>query len=94
MEETVEMNQIRQYDEYVGAVNRHPLVSVIDFSRLPPIRFVRIRKLYGFYAVYLRDAKFSELKYGRGYTIIRKAPLFSWLLVRLWVPSLTGNTIR
>lgn len=66
MEETVEMNQIRQYDEYVGAVNRHPLVSVIDFSRLPPIRFVRTRKLYGFYAVYLRDAKFSELKYGRG----------------------------
>lgn len=66
MDKVVEMNDIGQYADYVGAKRLSPLVNVIDFSRLPPTRYTHTRKLYGFYAIYLRDAKFSALKYGSG----------------------------
>ncbi len=64
MNKIVEINQVADYNKYVGADTLHPLVSVIDFSKLPPIRYVDTCKLYGFYAIYLRGAKFSDLKYG------------------------------
>lgn len=66
MEEYIRrVEHIREYDELVGAETLHPLVNVVDFSRLPPIRNIGFKRLFGYYAVYLKGHKYSELHYGR-----------------------------
>ena len=64
MEQVRQIDEVEAYNRYVGAPSLHPLVNVIHFDELPPIRFINTRKLYGFYGIYLRDSKFSELHYG------------------------------
>lgn len=49
----------------LGQETLHSLVSVVDFSRVPPLRHAR--KAYGFYAVFLKDLKCGDLRYGRHY---------------------------
>lgn len=65
MNEPITTNNICEYNDYCGAETKNPLVSVIDFSKLPPMRHTR--KLYSFYAVFLKDVRCGELRYGRQY---------------------------
>ena len=66
MEEDIRIVQhISEYDDMVGAETLHPLVNVVDFARLPPIRNIGFKRLFGYYAVYLKGRKYSELHYGR-----------------------------
>lgn len=64
-DEIIEVNHIREYDEMVGAETLHPLVNVVDFSRLPPMRGIASRRKFGYYAIYLKGRKYSEMNYGR-----------------------------
>lgn len=59
------VDHISEYDDLVGAETLHPLVNVVDFSRLPPIRNIGFKRRFGYYAVYLKGRKYSELHYGR-----------------------------
>lgn len=59
------MDSVGDYNSFLGQETLHPLVSVVDFSRVPPLRHVR--KAYGFYAVFLKDVKCGDLRYGRHY---------------------------
>ena len=61
----IAVNNICEYDEMVGAETLHPLVNVVDFSRLPPMRNIPVKRIFGYYAVYLKGRKYSELHYGR-----------------------------
>lgn len=65
MNELIKVDTIFEYNEWAGAETQNPLVGFIDFSEIKPLRHAR--KLYGFYAVFLKDVKCGELRYGRQY---------------------------
>lgn len=65
MDDILKLEHIHQYNDRVGYETLHPLVSVIDFSKCLPIE--PMRRLFGFYAVFLKDVKCGDLRYGRQY---------------------------
>lgn len=65
MSELIKADNICIYNEWAGVETKHPLVNLIDFSTVKPLRHAR--KLYGFYAIFLKDVKCGELRYGRQY---------------------------
>ena len=69
MKKDVEVKNISQYCNMIGAEVLHPLVGVIDFSKLPPIRFANWK------VVNIPHCDTEE-----GYTITKKELLF--LLLR------------
>lgn len=61
----IRTDTIHAYNQWAGVETQYPLVSFIDFSKVAPLRHAR--KLYGFYAVFLKDQNCGELRYGRQY---------------------------
>ena len=62
METVNRIETIAQYNAILGTETLHPLVSVIDFSKVKPIP--GYRNQYGFYCVFLKEVKCGDLKYG------------------------------
>ena len=65
MDTVVKYDNIFQYNESRGVETLHPLVSVIDFSKCGPAYLQR--QTFGFYAVFLKDVKCGDMRYGRNY---------------------------
>ncbi|WP_289294193.1 MULTISPECIES: AraC family transcriptional regulator [Bacteroides] len=65
MSELFKADNINLYNEWAGVETQNPLVGFIDFSDVKPLRHAR--KIYGFYAVFLKDQKCGELRYGHRY---------------------------
>ena len=65
MDKTLQLKTIKAYNDYMGVPTRHPLVNVIEGSRIPhPIPHAR--KHVGMYLIFLKELKCTdELKYGR-----------------------------
>lgn len=63
MEEILKLDHVYQYNDLLSCETLHPLVSVIDFSKCPPMQ--RSRQIFGFYAIFLKDVKCGDLHYGR-----------------------------
>ena len=61
----VEKVNIDAYNKYMGVDTLHPLVSIINFSKLSPIH--RFLFNIDFYAVFLKETKNGILTYGRQY---------------------------
>lgn len=59
----IDIDSISAYNDILGAETLHPLVSVIDFSKIKPLH--HIRHSFGFYAVFLKEVKCGDLIYGR-----------------------------
>ena len=53
---------IEDYNRWAGVETLNPLVSIIDFAKTGRLRHAR--KLYGIYAIFLKDAQCGELRYG------------------------------
>ena len=65
MAEIEKRDHICQYNDRIGQETLHPLVSVIDFSKVAGIK--RARMSYGFYAVFLIEVICGDLQYGSNY---------------------------
>ena len=64
MEKIIKLNAIKEYNDFLGIETPHPLVSVIDASKIKSLRHVC--KNIGFYVIYLKDIKCADvIKYGR-----------------------------
>lgn len=64
-DEILAVDTIDQYNKLFGQETLHPLVSVVDFSRAQPHTYGRMN--LGFYAVFLKEVKCGDLRYGRQY---------------------------
>ncbi len=61
----VRFDTICQYLDRIGQPTLHPLVAVVDMSTSP--RMEHYLQTFGFYAVFLKDLKCGDLRYGRQY---------------------------
>lgn len=65
MQKTVFFKTIAEYNKYMGVSYSHPTITLVDYSKLPPILFADIAKVYGFYVVFLKGKAYTALKYGQ-----------------------------
>lgn len=63
MSEIIKLETVQDYNKQLGVETLHPLVSVIDFSKLETIKHGR--KNFGFYAIFYKELSCGELAYGR-----------------------------
>jgi AraC-like DNA-binding protein len=64
MNNILRIDTVSQHDAFYHQENLHPLVSVIDFTGTTP-KLYNSKMNFGFYAVYLKDVKCGDIKYGR-----------------------------
>lgn len=62
MDEILKLDTVSQFNTLRGIETLHPLVSVVDFSKMKLIPQARAN--YGFYCVFLKEAVCGDLKYG------------------------------
>lgn len=65
MDDIMKLENISQYNTLRGIETFHPLVSVFEFSKMKLIPEAMAN--YGFYCVFLKEAKCGDLKYGCNY---------------------------
>jgi AraC-like DNA-binding protein len=63
MDEIIRLESVSQYNDMMGQETLHPLVSVIDYTKVKPIKY--LRNYLGFYAIFLKGAKSCQIMYGR-----------------------------
>ena len=63
MDKMLRFNTISEYNAFNNNVTKHPLVSVVDFSKAAPRQGHRM--YFGFYTVFLKDVKCGDMVYGR-----------------------------
>jgi AraC family transcriptional activator of pobA len=63
MDKMLRFNTISEYNAFNNNITKHPLVSVVDFSKAAPRSGSRM--YFGFYTIFLKDVKCGDLVYGR-----------------------------
>ena len=66
MDEIIELDSVDRYNKIFGLETRHPLVAVVDLSKATTWP-MRAWFRYGVYALFLKDVKCGNIKYGRQY---------------------------
>lgn len=64
MKNILKVNRPEDYLSYVGAASRHPLVGVVDFDKVSPIR--SSLNNYGVYGIFMHSKVRDDLSYGLG----------------------------
>jgi AraC-like DNA-binding protein len=65
MDEILKLENISGYNAMRGVETLHPLVSVYELSKMKLIPTTRVN--FGFYCIFLKEAKCGDLKYGCNY---------------------------
>ena len=63
MKDLLEIPSITEYNEYMGVKTIHPLISIVDFSQAKVQH--RYKTMLGFYAMFFKDKKCGDMRYGR-----------------------------
>lgn len=63
MDAIVHFDTVEQYNRLRGVPTQHPLVSVVDLTQARPMPAQTFH--FGVYAIYLKELKCGELRYGR-----------------------------
>lgn len=64
MENVLQLDTVDKYNKLYGLETLHPLVSVVDLTRATKV-VNHISMNYGVYALYLKQGKSCDIKYGR-----------------------------
>lgn len=64
MAKILNVNHTSDYSGYLGVTDRHPLVTIIDYAEISPIRHSLNR--YSVYGVFVQDDNDLDLTYGCG----------------------------
>lgn len=64
MSRILKVQNVNDYSRYLGCADQHPLVSVIDYAKVSPIR--HSLNNYSVYGLFLRDDADVDLDYGCG----------------------------
>lgn len=64
MEDFIKLDAVDQYNALFGLETLHPLVSIIDLSKATLFP-THLRINYGVYALFLKDSKCGDIRYGR-----------------------------
>lgn len=62
MSDIIKINSVTEYNNLVGQETLHPLVSVVDFSKVDP--FCYFKAQMDVYAIFLKDIKCGNITYG------------------------------
>ena len=62
MNDIIKINSVTEYNNLVGQETLHPLVSIIDFSKVQPFEFKKTQ--INLYAIFLKDIKCGNIIYG------------------------------
>ena len=73
MAKILHVRTVADYSRWLGHADRHPLISVIDYSEVSPIR--HSLNNYSVYGIFLRDDDLVDLTYGCGKYDYRKGTL-------------------
>jgi AraC-like DNA-binding protein len=63
MDKIVKIESVGQYNKLRGIETLHPMVSIVDLSKCQPMPVQTFN--FGIYAIYLKENKCGELRYGR-----------------------------
>ncbi|WDF70560.1 helix-turn-helix domain-containing protein [Sphingobacterium oryzagri] len=64
MDDILRIDTVSEHDAFYHKENLHPLVSIMDFDgRVPEVYASKMN--FGFYAMYLKDVKCGDMKYGK-----------------------------
>lgn len=64
MDKVIKLDSVDQYNNLYGLETLHPLVSVVDLTKATK-SVNHIQMNYGFYALFLKESKSCDIKYGR-----------------------------
>ncbi len=65
MKNIYRIESVSDYNKLNGAETLHPLVSIVDFSKLDSSYTDHTHFYYGVYAIFLKEVNCGELRYGR-----------------------------
>jgi AraC family transcriptional activator of pobA len=65
MDDIFKLESVADYNNLVGVETKHPLVSVIDMSKIKSSGEKHSHLNYGIYAIYLKGSECGEMIYGR-----------------------------
>ena len=88
MNEITKLDTVQHYCDLFGIEALHPLISIVDCDKMPPIRHGR--RLYNLYAILLKDTDCGTMSYGRSIYEL----FFLQLRDKSWVLMMTANFIN
>ncbi|SFC42187.1 Helix-turn-helix domain-containing protein [Flexibacter flexilis DSM 6793] len=64
-QQVIRIDSVKDYNSRLGVDTLHPLVSIVDFDKLPEIQSYRL--YMGVYAIFLKNVKCGNMIYGNSY---------------------------